>query len=150
MGSLVLYAGAIALVGGLGTALTFVLGGRGQVSGVARSLALIEHNVSRREVAKNDLPASERLVKPLLESTRALAVRLSPSGTGERLVRQFVNGELVMEYTDLKRDPNEYRRFGNIAPGDAKVEPLDRGYISLQAESGPIEFRRIELMELTQ
>ena len=89
MGSLVLYAGAIALVGGLGTALTFVLGGRGQVSGVARSLALIEHNVSRHEVAKNDLPASERLVKPLLKSTRSLAVRLSPSGTGERLVRQL-------------------------------------------------------------
>jgi tight adherence protein C len=89
MGSLVLYAGAIALVGGLGTALTFALGGRGQVSGVARSLALIEHNVSRHEVAKNDLPAAERLIKPVSEGMRALAVRLSPSGTGARLVRQL-------------------------------------------------------------
>ena len=89
MGSLVLYAAAVALVGGLGMALTFALGGRGQVSGVARSLALIEQNVSRHEVAKNDLPAGERLVKPLSEGLRALAVRLSPSGTGERLVRQL-------------------------------------------------------------
>ncbi len=89
MGSLVLYAGAVALVGGLGVALAFALGGRGQVSGVARSLALIEHNVSRHEVAKNDLPAADRLTKPLLEGMRALAVRLSPSGTGERLVRQL-------------------------------------------------------------
>ena len=89
MESLVLYAGAIALVGGLGAALAFALGGRGQVSGVARSLALIEHNVSRHEVAKNDLPAAERLLKPFLEGTHALAVRLSPSGTGERLVRQL-------------------------------------------------------------
>jgi len=89
MGSLVLYAGAIALVGGLGTALAFALAGRGQVSGVARSLAIIEHNVSQHEVAKNDLPAAERLVKPVLEGTRALAARLSPSGTGERLVRQL-------------------------------------------------------------
>jgi len=72
-----------------GAAFAFAVGGRGQVSGVARSLALIEHNVSRREVAKNDLPVSERLVKPLLEGMRSLAVRLSPSGTGERLVRQL-------------------------------------------------------------
>jgi tight adherence protein C len=89
MGSMVLYAGAIALVGGLGTALVFALGGRGQVSGVARSLALIEHNVSRREVSKNDLPAADRLIKPFFAATRALAVRLSPTGTGERLVRQL-------------------------------------------------------------
>jgi tight adherence protein C len=89
MGSFVLYSGAIALVGGLGTALAFALGGRGQVSGVARSLALIEHGVRRTEVAKKDLPASERLVKPFFAAMRALAVRLSPTGTGERLVRQL-------------------------------------------------------------
>jgi tight adherence protein C len=89
MGSMVLYAGAFALVGGLGMALAFALGGRGQVSGVARSLALIEQNVSKHEVAKNDLPAAERLLKPLSDGTRALAVRLSPSGTGARLVRQL-------------------------------------------------------------
>ena len=65
------------------------LSGRGQVKGVARSLAIIEQTVSRHEVAHNDLPASERLVKPFLEGMRALAVRLSPSGTGERLVRQL-------------------------------------------------------------
>jgi hypothetical protein len=67
---------------------------------------------------------------------------------GDRLVRQFVNGEKVMEYTDLKLDPSEFKRFGNIDPGDAKVGPLKSGWISLQAESGPIEFRKIELMEL--
>ena len=89
MGSVVLYACSIALVGGLGAALALALGGRGEVSGVARSLALIEHNVSRHEVAKNDLPAADRLVRPFLEGMRALAVRLSPSGTGERLVRQL-------------------------------------------------------------
>ena len=89
MGTLVLYAAAIALVGGLGMALTFTLGGHDQVSGVARSLALIEQNVSRHEVAKNDLPAGERLLKPILEATRGVATRLSPSGTGDRLVRQL-------------------------------------------------------------
>lgn len=67
---------------------------------------------------------------------------------GDRLVRQLVNGEVVMEYADLKLDPSEFKRFGNIDPGDAKVGSLASGYISLQAESGPIEFRKIELMEL--
>ncbi|MBS0334729.1 MAG: DUF1080 domain-containing protein [Proteobacteria bacterium] len=67
---------------------------------------------------------------------------------GNRLVRQFVNGVKVMEYTDIWTDPSEYRRFGNIDPGDRKPEPLGAGYISLQAESAPFEFRRIELMRL--
>jgi tight adherence protein C len=89
MPSLFLYAAAIAVVGGLGAALALALGGRGQASGVARSLALIEHNVSGHEVAKNELPAADRLVKPFFEGMRRLAVRLSPSGTGQRLVRQL-------------------------------------------------------------
>lgn len=67
---------------------------------------------------------------------------------GGRLVRQFVNGEKVMEYTDLMLDPSEFKRFGNVDPGDTKVGPLTSGYISLQAESGPVEFRKIELMKL--
>ena len=89
MGAWVFYAASVARVGGVCMALTRAMGGRGQVRGVARSLALIEQNVSRHEVAKNDLAAGERLVKPLLEGTRGLAARLSPSGTGERLVRQL-------------------------------------------------------------
>lgn len=75
-------------------------------------------------------------------------VRFEVEVHGGRLVRQIVNGETVMTYTDIKLDPSEYKRFANVDPGDAKVEPLTRGYISLQAESGPIEFRKIELMEL--
>jgi hypothetical protein len=67
---------------------------------------------------------------------------------GARLVRHFVNGEKVMEYGDIKLDPSEFKRFANVEPGDAKVAPLDHGYVSLQAESGPVEFRRIELMRL--
>lgn len=75
-------------------------------------------------------------------------VRFELEVHGGRLVRQFVNGENVMEYTDLGLDPSEFRRFGNIDPGDRKPGPLTSGYISLQAESGPIEFRKIELMKL--
>lgn len=75
-------------------------------------------------------------------------VRFELEVHGGRLVRQFVNGVKVMEYTDIGLDPSEFRRFGNIDPGDRKPGPLTSGYISLQAESGPLEFRKIELMTL--
>lgn len=75
-------------------------------------------------------------------------VRFEVEVHGARLVRHFVNGRKVMEYGDIQLDPSEFKRFANIDPGDAKVGPLDHGYISLQAESGPIEFRHIELMRL--
>lgn len=67
---------------------------------------------------------------------------------GARVVRQYVNGALVMEYGDVKLDPTEFKRFANVEPGEAKVGPLDHGYISLQGESSPVEFRHIELMRL--
>jgi tight adherence protein C len=87
MGVMVLYVSAAAIVLGLGGALALALGGRPAASGVARSLALIEQGVSAREVSRNALPVADRLVKPVLEATRRLAVRLSPTGTAARLGR---------------------------------------------------------------
>jgi len=75
-------------------------------------------------------------------------VRFELEVHGGRVAREYVNGRKVMEFTDIGLDPSEFRRFGNIDPGDRKPGPLTSGYISLQAESGPIEFRKIELMRL--
>jgi len=86
MGVMVLYVSAAAIVLGLGGALALALGGS-QPSGVARTLALIEQGVSAREVSRNSLPLADRLSKPVLEGTRRLAVRLSPTGTAARLGR---------------------------------------------------------------
>ncbi|MBW8812692.1 MAG: DUF1080 domain-containing protein [Caulobacterales bacterium] len=76
---------------------------------------------------------------------------------GSKSVRQYVNGELVMEYTDLHLAPAEYPVFKmdtTTPAGQALLArgaaPLDEGYISLQGESTPIEFRKIELMELPE
>ena len=63
--------------------------GGGQATGVARSLDLIERTIDKREVAKSDLPAMERLVAPVLNQTRAIAQRLSPNGSNERMVRRL-------------------------------------------------------------
>lgn len=87
MGSVILYVGASAIVLGLGGALALALSGRASVTGVARSLALIEQGVRPSEVGKNELPAADRLVKPFFETTRKLALRLSPDGAAERLER---------------------------------------------------------------
>jgi tight adherence protein C len=87
MGAMALYASAFAIVFGLGAALALALNGPQKASGVARSLALIEQGVSARDVSRNALPVADRLAKPLLEATRRLAVRLSPTGTAARLGR---------------------------------------------------------------
>lgn len=61
--------------------------GSGETTGVARSLALIEGSVGSQSTVRSDLPTKDRLVTPLINASRALATRLSPSGTSERLAR---------------------------------------------------------------
>jgi tight adherence protein C len=61
--------------------------GGGETTGVARSLSMIEKTVSHEEVGRSELAASDRLIAPLFQGMRRLAIRLSPSGTGARLTR---------------------------------------------------------------
>jgi len=57
--------------------------------GVARSLVLIEQTLDRREVAKAELGARDRLLEPLLGGTQWVARRLSPGGATDRLARSL-------------------------------------------------------------
>jgi tight adherence protein C len=50
---------------------------------------MIEQTVNRHEVGKQDLPALERVILPLMEKMRRLAYRLSPGGSSERLARRL-------------------------------------------------------------
>ena len=68
--------------------LATVIGSNDQ-TGVARSLELLNYKVTAREVAKTELGVQDRVVGPLLERLRGLAVRLSPGGTGDRLARNL-------------------------------------------------------------
>lgn len=65
---------------------------------------------------------------------------------GDSLIRHYVNGEKVMEYA------NPQIGGGNVNPFDPKVKKdgmlLIEGTISLQSESHPIEFRKVELLNL--
>jgi hypothetical protein len=64
---------------------------------------------------------------------------------GSERVRHYLEGEMVMEYSQPQLDPRDgdAQRLG--VEGDLLVS---RGTISLQAESHPTEFRKIELLPL--
>ena len=65
---------------------------------------------------------------------------------GDELVRHMVEGESVLEYTKPQIGG------GNVSPVDPAVKvdgtPLTGGYISIQAETAPIDFRKIEVLNL--
>jgi hypothetical protein len=65
---------------------------------------------------------------------------------GDSLIRHYVEGEPVIEYTLPEIGG------GAVAHFDPKVKidgtPLREGFIALQSESHPIEFRKVELLNL--
>lgn len=65
---------------------------------------------------------------------------------GDSLIRHYVNGEKVMEYKKPQIGG------GNVSPFDPEVKKdgmlLKEGTISLQSESHPVEFRKVELLNL--
>jgi hypothetical protein len=68
---------------------------------------------------------------------------------GDGKVKHFVDGELVLEYEKPQLDPNDADAKKLIeAQGGATT--LKSGYISLQSESHPIEFRKVELLPLDE
>lgn len=62
-------------------------------------------------------------------------------------IKHIMEGEVVLEYTQPQLDPNDADAKKLIQVQDG-VKLLGGGSISLQAESHPIEFRKVELREL--
>ena len=65
---------------------------------------------------------------------------------GDSLVQHFVNGKMVLEYQKPQIGG------GNVSQQDVKWgtdgQLIERGTISLQSESHPVEFRKIEILNL--
>jgi len=65
---------------------------------------------------------------------------------GDSLVQHFANGEMVLEYNKPQIGG------GNVSGHDASLlvngKLLDHGSISLQSESHPVEFRKVEILDL--
>lgn len=65
---------------------------------------------------------------------------------GDSIIRHFVDGQEVMHYTKPQldeRDPS----YVKLLPADGN-KLLCKGSISLQAESHPVDFRKVELLNL--
>ena len=73
-------------------------------------------------------------------------VRVEVVVHGDELIQHVVEGEVVLEYSKPQIGG------GSASPTDPKVKidgtPLTGGFISLQAETAPIDFRKVELLNL--
>ncbi len=73
-------------------------------------------------------------------------VRAEVEVYGDSLIRHYQNGELAMEYTKPSIGGGVVSGFDPKDKPDG--QPLTEGTISLQSESHPIEFRKVELLNL--
>lgn len=73
-------------------------------------------------------------------------VRVEVLVHGDEVIKHMVEGATVLEYTKPQIGG------GAVSPVDPKIKvdgtPLTGGYISLQAETAPIDFRKVELLDL--
>ena len=65
---------------------------------------------------------------------------------GGKMMRSMSGGQTVLELTDPQLDDKDPDAQKLLQQGSPKM--VTEGYISLQAESHPIEFRKVELMKL--
>ncbi|MCP5381226.1 MAG: DUF1080 domain-containing protein [Kordiimonadaceae bacterium] len=63
---------------------------------------------------------------------------------GDKNIKHFINGELVFEYDHTRIIPGEEDSADFIT----EALPLTEGYLALQAESHPVDFKNIMLMKL--
>lgn len=73
-------------------------------------------------------------------------VRVEVLVLGDSLVRHMVNGEAVMEYSKPQIGGWTVSHFDPAVKEDGM--PLTEGYIALQSESHPIDFRKVEILDL--
>jgi hypothetical protein len=73
-------------------------------------------------------------------------VRVEAMVLGDSVIRHIVNGETVLAYEMPQIGGGAVNHFDPKVKEDGKL--LTEGYIALQAESHPIEFRKVELLNL--
>lgn len=72
-----------------------------------------------------------------------VTIEVEVHGAGQ--IRHYVNGDLVMEYEQPQLDENDANAKALLENGD---KLLREGWICLQAESHPVEFRKVEMLPL--
>jgi hypothetical protein len=67
---------------------------------------------------------------------------------GNEVIRHLIDGKVVLEYNQPQLDEREAHAKELAAKAGTKM--LSGGTISLQSESHPVEFRKVELMDLSK
>jgi hypothetical protein len=73
-------------------------------------------------------------------------VRVEVHVNGDGEIRHVIDGETVLKYEKAQIGGGAVENFDPAVKQDGKL--LSEGYISLQSESHPIEFRKVELLNL--
>jgi hypothetical protein len=68
---------------------------------------------------------------------------------GSGVVKHLLEGETVLTYEQSQLDPRDAHAKDLIAKRGGKLL-LEGGTISLQSESHPVEFRKVEVMKLAE
>ena len=76
-----------------------------------------------------------------------VTVELEVHGSG--VIRHFVNGKQVLEYSKSQYDPKDATAKQFVKNRDGNLL-IDKGTISIQSESHPVEYRKIEIQELDE
>jgi hypothetical protein len=74
-------------------------------------------------------------------------VRVEAEVLGSERVRTFANGKQVLEFGNLQFGGGNVTNFDPAVKKDG--QPLKEGYIALQGESHPTEFRKVEILNLS-
>ena len=83
-----------------------------------------------------------RSVQPKVRVTVEIEVR------GSEVIRHIIDGEVVLEYTEPQLDKAD-KLASDLLPGRDSLL-LESGTISLQSESHPVQFRKVELLPLDE
>jgi hypothetical protein len=67
---------------------------------------------------------------------------------GGKLIKHILEGETVIQYSEPQLNPEDRYAKKLLAQGMPRM--LEDGYICIQAESHPTEFRRIEILKLEE
>jgi hypothetical protein len=67
---------------------------------------------------------------------------------GGQLIRHIINGDVVFEYNQPQLDDKDPDAKRLLDAGAEKM--LTSGTISLQSESAPCDFRKVELLEIEE
>ncbi|QDU58457.1 3-keto-disaccharide hydrolase [Aeoliella mucimassa] len=85
---------------------------------------------------------------PTFHGDEWVTAEVEVHGSGK--IKHFINGELVLEYEQPQYDPKDETAKQFVDARKDNNLLIDKGTISIQSESHPFEFRKIEILVLDE